>query len=210
MVTAALPLLLSALLATATAPAPALLPAPLPPPAPASPALNLYDNFAIPTFQMVVAEGMVIGSFVLFDKVENGATLALVLLSPLTVPIATCLIGSTSLRYRGRCGYSFAGMALGIVSGVVVLALLEGIPALNPFHPGYDDTQEFVNTVAAAAYVMFVGIPVGSVLGWNLGKQRLDAAGAPPPPPPPPPPPHDSFFGRVPSRFMLPVLTLRF
>jgi len=176
-------------------------------PAPRPP--NLYDNFAVPTFQLLAAEAMVVGSFLFFDRFENGATYALVLLSPVTVPLTTCLIGSSSLRYRGRCGYAFGGMGLGIVSGFVVLALLEFAPGLNPFSANQDDTQEFVNTIAAVAYVMLVGIPVGSVVGWNLGKQPLEIT-PPLPSPSPPPPPGNAHLGFGPLRFMVPLLSLRF
>ena len=213
------PLLLAGTLAVVPAPTEPVSPAPLvsvPPTRFAPASFNPYDDVAVPAFQLIGAEGVVVLSFLAADHAGDWGS-ALALAAPATVSLSTCGIGATSRRYRGSCWHSLAGAVVGLVSGGFVYALLEAWPSLNPWPPNPDDTQTFANGMATLVYVALIGIPVGSVIGWNVGKvavpePAIGDAGAPPPLPPPAPSLSSSLAlrGAAPGRLVVPLLAGRF
>jgi hypothetical protein len=185
-----------------------VLDAPAPRSSVASP--NPYDNALVPAFQLIGAEAIVALSFVAADKTGDWGT-ALALATPATVSLSTCGIGAMSRHYRGSCWHSLAGAGLGILSGATLYLLFEAIPSLNPLSPGQDDTQAFVNQIATLIYVAVIGIPVGSVVGWNVGKVALPdstVGDALPQLPPPAALPLSSltFRGEPAGRLIVPLL----
>ena len=187
----------------------------LTPPNRGSTSPDLYDNVAVPALQLLAAEGIVAVSLLALDRSDWGGALALAL--PATVPLSTCAIGATSKRHRGSCWHSVAGALVGLASGLVVYAVFEAYPSVNPWSPNPDDTHQFINGMASLAYVALIGIPVGSVAGWNVGKHAVaesagDQTGAPPAPPPPAllPPSPLAFRGGAPMRVVMPLLSMTF
>jgi hypothetical protein len=140
---------------------------------------QLVDNLAVPALQLLGAEALVVGSAALIDHANNGVAVAALVAAPLAVPLSTCGIGALSRYHDGRCWHAFVGTAAGVASGLVVLATLSAFPSLNPVSRGSDDTQAFTNQMTSLVYTAFIGVPVGTVVAWNLGKHERPAPAAP-------------------------------
>jgi hypothetical protein len=145
---------------------------------------DLFDNVAIPAMQVVAAEAVMALSWRVIDETHSNtlATGVLLSIAP-AVTLSTCGLGALSRHHRGHCWHALLGGALGAASGLVVYGILEAVPSLNPLTKGPDDTQSFVNGVAAAIWVAAIGFPLGSVIAWNAGKDLLPDDPTPSPPP---------------------------
>lgn len=134
------------------------------------------DDVAIPALQLVASEAIIgLGALAAHQVLSNDAAgFAIVAAIPVAYTLATCGIGRLSVAHRGSCWHAAAGTAIGFASGLLLYALFEVAPAMNPFPRSPDDTQEFVNVMGSAALTFFVLAPVGSVAGWNIGKTKLD------------------------------------
>jgi len=170
--------------APAPAPMPALAPTPTAGQRPAPTSGDLFDNAAIPAMQVVAAEAVMALALWGIDATRSDTlSTALLLSTAPAVTLSTCGLGALSRHHRGHCWHALLGGALGAASGLLVYGLLEGVPSLNPLEKGSDDTQTFMNEVAAAIWVAAIGLPLGTVIAWNAGKDLLpdDATPAPPP-----------------------------
>jgi hypothetical protein len=166
------------------------------------------DDVAIPAVQLIASEAIVGIGVLAANQVHanDAASLAIVAAVPVAYTLATCGIGRLSVAHRGSCWHAATGTVVGFASGLLLYALFDAAPGTNPFPRNPDDTQEFVNGMGAAILTFVVLAPVGSVVGWNAGKTRLDE----PPAVPMATPSQAAWSTGRPPRLMFPLFATTF
>ena len=164
---------------TPSAAAPAV-PAAVPPPtavtpsAPSAAATDAAsDEVDVTVAQFVAAYLIGVGGTILLggagafpDTGSDAANFALLGAVPLALTTAAvCGTGLLSSRYQGRCTTTLLGAVVGALLGVVI-----GV-VVAPGEPQYP--EDLPPRVIASVICVGLFMPIGAVVGWELGKQDI-------------------------------------
>jgi len=143
-----------------------------PPRVPPATADHPAPEVLLGSVQLVLGYGAEVGGLfgsLAMSKELGGSDYTAALLAVSAMPAlaagAVCGAGIFSRSYEGRCSTTFLG-----AYSAAALGLLLGFAAAPS--PGYDDTNAFVQTMAALIGISVL-TPIGAVIGYHAGKREI-------------------------------------